>query len=55
MKKISNEHVLDMVGIERSLLVAIRRQLRFVGHVVRKGGWEQLVLDGKISGNRERG
>ena len=38
MKIILNERVLDMVGMERSLLVAIRRrQLRFVGHVVRKG------------------
>ena len=43
VKKISNEPVLDMVGMERRLLVAIRRrQLKFVGHVVRKGGLEKL-------------
>ena len=55
VKKISSERVLDMVGMERSVLVAIRRrQLKFVGHVVRKGGLEKLVLEGKISGKRQR-
>ena len=56
LKKISHEHVLNMVGMERCLLVTIRRrQLRFVGHVVRKGGLEKLVLEGKIDGKRQRG
>ena len=56
LKKISNERVLDMVGIERSLLVAIRkRQLKFVGHVVRNEGLEKLVLEGKINGKRQQG
>ena len=31
-----------------------RRQLRFVGHVVRKEGLEKLVLEGKINGKRQR-
>ena len=45
-----------MVGMEGSLLVTIRRmQLRFVGHVVRKGGLEKLVIEGKINGKRQRG
>ena len=32
-----------------------RRQLRFVGHVLRKGGLEKLVQEGKINGRRQRG
>ena len=53
MKKISNEHALDMVNMERSLLVGIRRrQLRIYGHAVKKGGLEKLVLEWKISGKR---
>ena len=56
LKKISNERVVYMVGLERSLLVIMRRRkLRFVGHVVRKGGLEKLVLEGKINGKRQKG
>ena len=56
LEKISNERVLYMVGMERSLLVTIRRgQLQFVGHVVRKEGFEKLVLERNINGKRQRG
>ena len=56
MKKISNERVLEMVHMKRDLLITIRqRQLRFVGHVVRKNGIEKLVLEGKVAGQRQRG
>ena len=56
MKRVSNERVLGMAGMTRSLMVTMRRrQLRFVGHVVRKKGFEKLVLEGKISGKRKRG
>ena len=56
MKKISNERVLEMVNMKRDLLITIRqRQLRFVGHVVRKNGIEKLVLEGKVAGQRQRG
>ena len=42
-----------MVGMERSLLNTIRRrELRFVGHVMRTGGLEKLVLEGKINGRQ---
>ena len=48
MKRVSNESVLKMVRMTRSLMVTIgRRQLRFVGHAVRKEGLEKLVLAGK--------
>ena len=41
----SNELALEMV-VTRSLVVAIsRRQLRFVGHVVKKEGLEKLALE----------
>ena len=44
------------VSLLRSLVMTIRkRQLRFVGHVERKGGLEKLVLEGKIKGKRQRG
>ena len=37
-------------------MVTVRqRQLRFVGHVVRKGGLEKLVLEGKIDVRISRG
>ena len=46
----------NIVGMERSLLVVIRRrQLQFVGQVVRKGGLEKLMLEVKIGGKRQRG
>ena len=55
VKRISNEQILEMVGMERSLVMTIRkRQLRFVGHVGRKGGLEKLVPEGKIKGKRQR-
>ena len=55
VKRISNEQILEIVGTESSLVMTIRkRQLRFVGHVERKGGLEKLVLEGKIKGKRQR-
>ena len=56
VKRISNEQILEMVGMERSLVMTIRkRQLKFVGHVERKGELKKLVLEGKIKGKRQRG
>ena len=38
IEKISNEEVLRILGSDRELLVKIRaRQMRFVGHVMRRG------------------
>ena len=56
--RVTNEEVLQRVGTERNLLRTIRkRQLEFLGHVVRKEGLEDLVLTalGKIEGTRDRG
>ena len=56
MERISNERVLEMIEMRRSLLATIRkRQLKYVGHSVRKGGIGKFVLEGKIPGKRQRG
>ena len=56
MKRISNMRVLEMANEKRSLMTTIRkRQLQFVGHIVREGGLEKVCLEGKIEGKRLRG
>ena len=52
----SNTQVLQMAGIERSLMKTIkRRQLEFLGHILRKDELEKLVLCGKIEGKKSIG
>ena len=52
----TNEEVLERVGIGRELLTSVRtRQMRFVGHEIRRGELEHLSLTGKIDGRRTRG
>ena len=54
--KVTNEEVLQRAAVERKLIGEIRtRQLRFLGHVIRKDGLENLALTGKIEGKRSRG
>ena len=51
--KLTNEEVLQRAGVERKLIGEIRtRQLRFLGHVIRKDGLENLALTGKLEGKR---
>ena len=51
----SNSEVLSMAGTERKLIHAIRRrQLQFLGHVLRKQELEDVALTGKIEGKRAR-
>ena len=51
----SNEEVLQRAGVERTLIGEIRtRQMRFLGHVIRKDGLENLALTGNIEGKRGR-
>ena len=48
--------MLRRLGIDRELLVNIRaRQMRFVGHVMRRGKIEDLSLTSTIPGYRARG
>ena len=54
--KVRNEEVLQRAGTCMKLILEIRtKKLRFLGHVMRKDGLENLVLPGKIEGKRSRG
>ena len=54
--KKSNEDVLKEAGTTRTLINTIRRrQLKFLGHVMRQQNMENLVMTGKIEGRRSRG
>ena len=53
---VTNETVLIRANTTRKLMKIIRRrQLEFLGHVMRKEGMEDLILNGKIQGTRSRG
>ena len=54
--RISNRRVLELAGVHRELLGTVkRRQLQFLGHIVRAEEVENLILTGKIEGKRSRG
>lgn len=52
-RKISKDNVLEVVGEQRLLRNIRKRQLSYVGHMV-KGGLETLCLEGKVEGSRAR-
>ena len=53
---VTNEEVYRLMNIKQSLLVDIvRRQMSFLGHVLRKEEMEHLVVTGFIDGKRARG
>ena len=50
-----NEEVLQRANTSRNLLkVIVNRQIRFVGHIVRKSQLEAIALTGMIEGKRAR-
>ncbi len=52
----TNEEVLQGVGVGRELMNTVRsRQMRFLDHVMRRGGLEHLSVTGKIEGKRPQG
>ena len=54
--KVRNEEVLQRAGAGMKLILEIRtKQMRFLGHLMRKDGLENLALTGKIEGKRSRG
>jgi hypothetical protein len=54
--KESNESIMKRMKWKRCLLNTIRyRQMKFLGHVIRKGCLEHQVLSGKICGKKDRG
>ena len=49
--KVRNEEVLQRAGTGMKLILEIRtKQMRFLGHLMRKNSLENLVLTGKIEG-----
>ena len=55
-EKKSNEEVLLTAGTSRELIKTTRkRQMKFLGHTIRKSGIERLALCGKINGKRDIG
>ena len=53
---VTNDSVLQRVDQDRQLLNVIQtRQIKFAGHVIRKGGMEELCLAGKVLGKKARG
>ena len=53
---VTNEEVYRRMNIKQSLLVDIvRRQISFLGHVLRKEEMEHLVVTGFIDGKRALG
>jgi len=54
--KVSNKKVLQRANTSRNLLkVIVNRQIRFVGHIMRKSQLEAITLTGMIEGKRARG
>ena len=54
--RVTNEEVLRRVGQQRTLIRVIRkRQMEFLGHIIRREKIEHLCLTGMIEGRRSRG
>ena len=54
--KKKNVEILEEAGHKRNLVNTIRkRQAKFFGHVMRRGGLEKLAVSGKITGKRAPG
>ena len=52
----SNLEVLKMTNSTRMLKTEIiKRKIQYFGHLVRKGGLQRLLLEGKMEGRRGRG
>ena len=53
---LSNEEVLKTAKADRSLVKNIRkRQLEFLGHILKKDRMENLCITGFVDGKRKRG
>ena len=52
----TNVDILEAIESRRELLAVLRkRQMGFLGHVMRANGLESLAMTGRISGSRGRG
>ena len=56
IETVSNEEVLQRIGIKRQLLDTIRkRQRKFVGHLLREeDGMERYIIETEMAGERAR-
>ena len=55
-EKVTNVEVYRRMNTSTSLLIDIvNRQLTFLGHIIRKGELENLVVTGFVDGNRDMG
>ena len=56
MDRITNGEILRRVGEKRLLLRTVKqRQLQYFGHLIRAGGLQRLLLEGKVEGTKRRG
>ena len=54
--KVSTCEVFLRAGVGKGLMQdMIRRQMTFLGHVIRKDDWEKVVLTGYVECTRDRG
>ena len=54
--RITNNEVLERIGSTRELMTHIRRrQMKFLGHVMRREKNESVVMTGRVDGTRDRG
>ena len=54
--KISNEEVLERVGVKRDLMDMLRKRKKtWIGHVLRGDGLLKEVLEGRMEGSKPRG
>ena len=54
--RVTNERVMEEAGVKREVMGAMRRrQLKFLGHLLRHDCLEKDELIGKIEGRRARG
>ena len=51
--RVTNERVLEMAGVQRETVR--KRQLSFLGHLIRENSLEGQVLCGRVEGRRARG
>ena len=55
-EKVTNVDVYCRMNTSTSLLIdSVNRQLTFLGHIIRKGELENLVVTGIVDGKRHRG
>jgi len=55
-EKKSNVEVMTAAGVQCELMKTVRQwQLKFLGHVMRRHGLENLAVTGKLDGRRGRG